>query len=309
MKALWLALEGGGSTTRILLTDAGGVVHARVRGGPASPLYIDRPVYARELRGLLRELRRQARRLNREVTAAGLAGPMDRELVGDLVRATFDGVRLVRASEAGLALACYDLSWGLSVVSGTGASARFVGKRGRYLSCGGFGPQFGDEGSAAWIGREAITAVMRARDGRDPHTALDGHVCHHLELEDIGDIYSLADRSGHIPAPRVASLACSVCLSAAEGDACARSILARAGRALARLACETLKLAKPARGPVPVVPTGGVFLADPWVLRPFRAALRKAPVSCIVHEPVHEPVAALYKIIATELRKERQRVS
>jgi N-acetylglucosamine kinase-like BadF-type ATPase len=40
------------------------------------------------------------------------------------------------------------------------------------LRCGGWGIELDDEGSGAWIGREGLTAVVRALDGRGKATSL-----------------------------------------------------------------------------------------------------------------------------------------
>ena len=42
----------------------------------------------------------------------------------------------------------------------------------------------GDEGSGYWIGREALTAVMRAADGRGPDTGLTGEILSHFNVDD-----------------------------------------------------------------------------------------------------------------------------
>ena len=43
----------------------------------------------------------------------------------------------------------------------------------------------GDEGSGYWIGREALAAVMRARDGRGPETQLTAAMLAHFQVDDV----------------------------------------------------------------------------------------------------------------------------
>ena len=54
---------------------------------------------------------------------------------------------------------------GVLLLAGTGSMAWARGPAG-VVRCGGWGDVFGDEGSAFWIGREALTLVSRHLDGR-----------------------------------------------------------------------------------------------------------------------------------------------
>ena len=86
----------------------------------------------------------------RDVAASLLKVP---HLVLNDVRVAFDG-----------ALAGKD---GVLILSGTGSMA-WAGSADRDTRVGGWGDVFGDEGSANWIGREALSLATRALDGRAP---------------------------------------------------------------------------------------------------------------------------------------------
>ncbi|MBV9270587.1 MAG: hypothetical protein JO165_05800 [Candidatus Eremiobacteraeota bacterium] len=53
---------------------------------------------------------------------------------------------------------------GIIVIAGTGSVAYGVDEGGRAVTIGGWGYVFGDEGSAFWIAREALSGMMRDRD-------------------------------------------------------------------------------------------------------------------------------------------------
>lgn len=309
MDDLWLAFEGGGTKTRLLLTDAAGTVYAYEQGGSASSLYLKRAWYIRDTRRRLERLAREAEQHGGRVTAAGVAGPMNPALVSELIQAAFGPIPLVWSNEGDLALAQYDLACGVSLVAGTGASCRCIDESGHMVGCGGFGPQFGDEGSACWIGREAVTAVFRAREGRGPQTTLDERIYAALDLTDIRDIYCLASNSGYVPAPVVAGLAQEVHSAAQDGDACARRILHAAGRALGRLVLDTLERSAIHQRPVPVVPTGGVFRSGHFVLTPLKRVLRGSNVPCTLLDPVAEPVMGLFKVMHAQFKEDAKGVS
>ncbi|HLR84931.1 MAG TPA: BadF/BadG/BcrA/BcrD ATPase family protein, partial [Nocardioidaceae bacterium] len=61
---------------------------------------------------------------------------------------------------------------GAVLAVGTGAIALGLAADGRMHRVDGWGQWLGDDGSGAWIGREALRAVARAADGRGEATAL-----------------------------------------------------------------------------------------------------------------------------------------
>ena len=60
------------------------------------------------------------------------------------------------------------LDWGVSVAAGTGVACLALPQAGDARIMGGHGFLLGDEGGGFWIGRRALAAILRAREGRDP---------------------------------------------------------------------------------------------------------------------------------------------
>ncbi len=80
---------------------------------------------------------------------------------------------LIVTSDAELALeGAFEGDQGIVMIVGTGSIA--IGKVGKnqLIRCGGWGIELDDEGSGAWIGREGLTAIVRALDGRGNNTTL-----------------------------------------------------------------------------------------------------------------------------------------
>ncbi len=79
---------------------------------------------------------------------------------------------LMVTSDAEIALqGAYGDDDGIIIIVGTGSIS--LGKFGKnIIRCGGWGIELDDEGSGAWIGREGLTAVVRAIDGRGNKTIL-----------------------------------------------------------------------------------------------------------------------------------------
>jgi len=300
-KELWLAIEGGGTKTRLLLADTEHTVLAREVGGTSSGLYVqkqDYGEYALRTRALLEKIKRAADEVPGWVTTVGLAAPMVRHLMTRLVRDIFGPVEFVVSSEGAVALAWYDLDWGVSMVAGTGASCLALHERGQGASCGGFGPQFGDEGSGYWIGREAIAAAMREKDGRGPKTALTQALCAFYEIGHIMEIYKYRGPGGHVAAPKVAACVPVVFDAARAGDPVARAVCRRAGHALGHIIAATVKRAGITRRPVPVVCTGGVFNGGGLILTPLKRVLRRSGIEFHPLPVVTEPAEAIFKVIS-----------
>jgi N-acetylglucosamine kinase-like BadF-type ATPase len=63
---------------------------------------------------------------------------------------------------------------GIVMIVGTGSIAIAKAQKDKLIRCGGWGIELDDEGSGAWIGREGLTAIVRALDGRGKPTKLSG---------------------------------------------------------------------------------------------------------------------------------------
>ena len=97
----------------------------------------------------------------------------------------------------------------------------------------GWGWLLGDDGSAFWLGREGMRAVLRAHDGRGPATVLTETIG--AQFDDIEQAY-LQLHADPNKVARVASWAAQVSLAAEAGDEVSVAICRQAG---AQLACST----------------------------------------------------------------------
>lgn len=297
MKEFWLAYEGGGTKTRMILAEPGGKVVAREVCGSASRLYTTPGMYARTAQTRLKRLKRKADEATGKVTAVCMGGPMRADVVAASIRSVFGDVELSHVGEFEIAMAATGVREGVLVVAGTGASVHAVDEQGRHGGFGGLGPQFGDEGSGYWIGREAIAAAMRAHQGRGCSTQLTERLTVHYGIGNIMEILRWCGHSGHVPGPKVAGCVPCVFEAAWAGDTVAREICGAAGQALAELvsvACEQVGIK---RRPVPVGLTGGVFNGGELILEPMKAELETVATDFELQPPVPEPVEGMLKIL------------
>ena len=80
---------------------------------------------------------------------------------------------------------------GVNMVLGTGAIAYGIDSEGTEARSSGWGPYCGDEGSAYWMGRQAIGLFGRESDGRAPKSHLYELIKSEYELENDLDFISI----------------------------------------------------------------------------------------------------------------------
>lgn len=164
---------------------------------------------------------------------------------------------------------------GTVLIAGTGAVAAAVRDGAVVRRCDGYGWLLGDEGSAVWLGREAVRAALAARDGRGEPTALADAVPRALlgpaAPRDPEDTAQAIVRAVYAAAPAdLGRLAPVVSAQAAAGDPVARRITDVAAQRLLE-AVDAVRPAPDRREPV--VLAGSVLREGP-VADAVRAGLR-----------------------------------
>jgi N-acetylglucosamine kinase-like BadF-type ATPase len=181
---------------------------------------------------------------------------------------------------------------GAIVIAGTGSIAYGRSRQGTTARAGGWGFAIGDEGSAYWIGRAAVSAALRASD-RNFETA--ENLLHAKFVSALGKCWgvnSLADlarAANAIPPPDFAALFPAV---AASQDDLALQVLSGAGEQLAQVGDVVVHRLFPEEetSPVPVAMIGGVFRHAPQVREVFYNQLRRRDPRVEVNPQVVEPV-------------------
>jgi glucosamine kinase len=188
--------------------------------------------------------------------------------------------------------AAFDKGPGVIVIAGTGSIAYGRDRHGATARAGGWGFAIGDEGSAHWIGRAAVSAVLRASDrtGESSETPTQSSFgAALLKAWGVNSLADLARAANSIPPPDFAALFPAV--TASSGDLVTQ-VLTNAGRELAEVAAIVIHrlFAKPSAACVPVGMTGGVFRHAPLVRQVFYNELRTLEPGSEVNPQVVEPV-------------------
>jgi glucosamine kinase len=188
--------------------------------------------------------------------------------------------------------AAFDTGPGVIVIAGTGSIAYGRNRQGTTARAGGWGFAVGDEGSAHWIGRVAVNAVLRASDRNyaTPESILHSQFADALcKAWGVTSLADLARAANSVPPHDFAELFPAV---AESKDVLALQVLSNAGKELAELAADVVRRLYPKAdtAPVPVAMAGGVFRHATMTKGDFYHELRELDPRVQISPQVVEPV-------------------
>jgi len=294
--SFYLGIDGGGTKTTCAVGDESNLL-ATVTTGPSNIVRVG-PTQTREsLHKSVQQACAAAGVTPAQIarTCIGGSGAARRELARNvrsfLAEILSSPIDVVGDMEIALE-AAFGEGHGVVVIAGTGSIAFGRDRQGRTRRAGGWGFAIGDEGSAHWIAREAIAAVLRASDmtfgtPEDAfHSDLTTALCKAWSVNSLPD---LARAANAIPPPDFAALFPAV---AASKNILALQVLSNAGRELAHTAAVVIRALFPADdgGSVPVAIAGGVFRHASLVRADFYNELRKTDPRVQINPLVIEPV-------------------
>ncbi|MBK5296023.1 MAG: hypothetical protein JJE40_02625 [Vicinamibacteria bacterium] len=264
-----LGIDAGGTKTVCLLADGDGQVRASARGPGANLPSLGEL----EVEKVLHEVMDSVLAGQPTAPAAiclGIAGvdrPHDDAIIRGIMRRIGHKAPVLVVNDALVALVAGagDDGPGIVLIAGTGSICYGRDENRRAARAGGWGYILGDEGSGWWIGRQALSAVMRAGDTRGPATVLTARVLQHFDFEQVSDlVHEVYYRDTRRRA--VAGLSGVVQGAADDGDVVARQILSDAADELV-LAVRSVATRLEMRGQqFPLVLSGTLFRVLPTLL-------------------------------------------
>jgi glucosamine kinase len=315
----YLGIDGGGTKTTCAVGDQSRLL-ASATAGPSNIVRVGESQARESLQQSVRQACAAAGITSAQVShtcvgGSGAARPEVAEVVrralAEILRTPIDVVGDMRIALE----AAFDGGPGVIVIAGTGSIAYGRDQQGTTVRAGGWGFAIGDEGSAHWIGRAAVKAVLRAADPRpvdlyptDPKSVARREEALASEstppnslsaaLQKAWGVTSpsdLARAANSIPPPDFAALFPAV---AASQDVIALHVLSSAGRELAQGAATVARrlFQKDRTGPVPVAMIGGVFRHAPLTRGDFYNELRRLDPRVEINPQVVDPVEGALKI-------------
>jgi glucosamine kinase len=313
--AYYLGIDGGGTKTRCVLADETMALATAMSGG--SNIVRLGETQAREaLHTAVRQVCATANISPAQISAicvgaAGAARPeiadKIRRILAELISEMAPEVALTKIEVVGdmtIALeAAFGAGPGVIAIAGTGSIVYGRDADGHTARAGGWGFAVSDEGSGHWIGRRAISAILRAHD-QDLETALTAMV---LQAWKLNTLDELVQQANSTPAPDFPRLFPIVLRAADEGDSIARDVLTDAGAKLASLAAIVIRRLAPdtpaAALPIlmlPVAMTGSVFRQSQDVRQVFYNTLQTSLPGLHVRRDIVDPIeGALARARAT----------
>ena len=257
-----LGFDGGGTKTHCVLLDAKGAVIGEGRGGPANPLRGGYDAAFSSLREAAEVALEAARIRSSAITGvcAGIAGAgrrsvsrrimvfLAQEFPTALAQVTTDfEVALEAGAGAGP---------GVVLIAGTGSVAYGRNANGETARSGGHGPWIGDAGSAFDIGRQAVSAVARARDADAPVTLLAEMIPSALDCPDWDELMVRIMKNPDDVFPKLFPV---VVAAANSEDSAAKEILSSSAIGLGNLALIVIRRLGIEGEEFPLLKCGGVF--------------------------------------------------
>jgi N-acetylglucosamine kinase-like BadF-type ATPase len=296
-----LGIDAGGTKTVCLLADEQGQVVAEARGSGANLQVMGELGVEKVLHRVMEDTIGD-RDLSPRAICLGIAGvdrPRDAQAVTGIMRRIAHRTPTVVVNDALVALvAGAGDQPGVVVVAGTGSIVYGRDGDGRAARAGGWGYLLGDEGGGFWIGRAALSAVVRQFDQRGPATLLTELVLKQMQLSTPAEvIHAIYDRG--LQRHAIAGLAGVVQRANEAGDAVAGEILVRAASELATAAASVVSRLGMRGDVFPTVLAGGIFTGIPSLAAGLTARLAEvAPRSEVRRLEVEPALGAVSLALA-----------
>jgi N-acetylglucosamine kinase len=270
-----LGIDAGGTKTVCLLANERGEVLAQARASGANLQVMGEFGVEKILHRVMEETV-DGQNITLDAICLGIAGvdrPRDAQTIRDIMRRIGSKTRTVVVNDALVALvAGAGDHAGVVIVAGTGSIAYGRDAAGRAARAGGWGYLLGDEGGGFWIGRAALSAVVRQFDHRGPATLLTDLVLKQMQLSTPAEvIHAIYDRG--LQRHAIAGLAGVVQRAMEAGDAVAGEILDRAASELAAAAASVVTRLGMRGHVFPTILSGGMFKGIPSLVTSVTARL------------------------------------
>ncbi len=234
-----LGIDGGGSTLRVVLTDAHLTVRGQSHGGSVNPNVVGQDIAGEAIRAAMKDVLLEAGLSPGQIAGVGIgiAGASQEDFkawLAQIVAEVTPRAQLVASSDYEIALVgAHGERRGVLALAGTGSLAYGVNSKGDSALVGRWGYRLGDEGGSYWLGIEGLRAALRMADGRGAKTSLAQPIFDALHLQQPREIVQWLYQADTPRVHQIAELALLVLEHAAGGDAVAVRIVAEGAHELA----------------------------------------------------------------------------
>ena len=239
-KPLYFGIDGGGTHSRMAIVDQDLQVMTKTIGKSTNIYSIPKEMVFQNLSELIetacKEISIEKSALKGGcIGSAGLARPAEQSLFKEFFNRIFGYTLPVKYCTDGEILLCGGLNslTGYCLIAGTGSLALGRNYDGTLVRAGGLGYMLGDEGSAWWIGHQALERALRGSEKRDLESSLLPMIVRKWGLSEPSDLIDYVHN--HTSKAEIAYLAPLVTEAARNGDMLALDILHQGAAELASL--------------------------------------------------------------------------
>lgn len=174
---------------------------------------------------------------------------------------------------------------GILLIAGTGSVCMAQDDRGNRYRAGGYGHIIEDEGSAYAVGRDILAAIVKAEDGRGPHTALKDAVYSKLGVSTIPELIAYIYDTGRTKRD-IAALAVCLTEEMIKFDEISAKIAGKTAQEMVYLVMAVLTRLPGQE--IPLFLEGGLILKNREINRLFREELEERKLPVYIAEKAHD---------------------
>lgn len=262
-----VGIDGGGTKTAVTIANEHIEIIHRFTAGAINVNGGDKLAIAESFRQMFAEIETVCGSPNAVahicIGAAGISNPEVAAFLQQQVRDnSYPGELTITGDQETALYGAQQALEGIIVIAGTGSICFGVNKQGQQHRTGGFGHLIDDEGSGYSIGRDLLSALVQAEDGRLSGSIIPGLVYEQLQLrtvqEVIGYVYNKQTTKKDI-----AKLAPILTFACEHGDQQALEIAKRSGEQLFKLLVPVMERLDMKDGAIAIA--GSVLQKSPYV--------------------------------------------
>lgn len=234
-----IGMDGGGTKTKICSAYLDGTIFDSFTGGSMNINSQGEAGVKQNLAQIFNELKNRGADwpLLKGIClgAAGISNPLARQTLQASVQTAGIRIEPILLGDHQIALyGAHEAGQGIILIAGTGSVCYGIGENAQEVRVGGFGHLIDDEGSGYAIGRDVLSAVVRAEDGREQPTCMKEAVLAQLKLSGIAELiqYIYSPSTGK---KEIAALAPIVMQGVQKKEQAAERILEKASDYLAEM--------------------------------------------------------------------------
>jgi len=214
----FMGIDGGGSTLRLVITDAELNEIATYQGTTANPNLIGQAAASSHIQSAIHEILTTTKLSASDIRAvgvgiAGASNSHSETWLISVISPVLPQTIIIPSSDLEIALVgALGQHHGILVLSGTGSAVFGVSSTGQTLQLGGWGYLLGDEGSGYWIGLQALKRIIQDNEEyydefvHYENSTLNHIILDHLNLSKPRDLIHWLYRSDEPPVTRIASI-------------------------------------------------------------------------------------------------------